>query len=103
MMRVELQIDGGFAHVPGLAKPIVVDATQLSATEAAELERLCAALPDPKHASTTPQRPAIADGRRYRITIETAHDRHQIDAADPIDHPAVANLVTFLQKRGRRG
>jgi hypothetical protein len=98
-MRVKLTIDGGFAHIPGLAAPIVIDSEHLSAEEAVQLQRLCdATAPAGGKASS----PAVADGRRYRLTIETGDARRDLIAADPVDDPAIANLIAFVQQRGRR-
>ena len=101
-MRVALTTDGGFAHIPGLAAPIVVDSAHLAAEEAAQLRRLCdaaAAITNPQVASNAP---ALPDGRRYRLTIETEGSRRVLTAADPIEHPALAHLIAFVQQRGRR-
>jgi hypothetical protein len=46
--------------------------------------------------------PAVADGRRYRLTIETGDVRRELIAADPVDDPAIAHLIAFVQQRGRR-
>jgi len=102
-MRVTLTIDGGLAHMPGLAKPITVDAAQLSADDAATLRRLCDAVPATAYETPASQREVIPDGRRYRLTIERGNERRRLDAADPIDHPAIAELITFVRKRGTRG
>jgi hypothetical protein len=101
-MRIELSIDGGFACFPGLAKPMVVDATQLHAADAAELQRLCdAALAAAKQAATSP--PAtLYDARRYHLTIDIDGVQHQVSAADPVSPPAVADLIAFVTNVGRR-
>jgi hypothetical protein len=99
-MRVKLIIDGGFAHIPGLAAPIVIDSAHLSAEEVAQLRRLC----DEVSAAGQDRAiaPTIADGRRYRLTIETGESRRDLIAADPVDDPAIAHLIAFVQQRGRR-
>ena len=38
---VTLQIDGGFAYLPGLARPIALNAAQLGDKHAAQLQQLC--------------------------------------------------------------
>jgi len=101
-MRVKLIIDGGFARMPGLAAPIVIDSDRLSAEEAAQLQRLCDAAPAVEQDTAAPPTPQIADGRRYHLTIETEDSRREFNAADPVDHPAIARLIAFVQQHGRR-
>jgi hypothetical protein len=101
-LRVELTIDGGFAYVPGLAKPIVLDGAELAASDLAKLRLLC------REALATPNRDARAqtaslpDARRYRLTLEIDGQRHEITAADPVGLPVVAELIEFLRTRGSR-
>jgi hypothetical protein len=101
-MRVQLITDGGFAYMPGLASPVVVDSAHLSAEEAVQLQRLCEAASATGQQQATSNATPVPDGRRYRLTIETADSRRELSAADPIDHPAVARLIAFVQQRGRR-
>lgn len=101
-MRVELTIDGGFACIPGLAKPIVLDGTQLRGSDLAELRRLCqAAVATPNRATKT-QSQSLPDARRYRLTLEIDGAEHKITVADPVNEPAIAALIDFLTvRRGR--
>lgn len=102
-IRIELTIDGGFAYVPGLAKPIVVESAQLDAADAQELQRLCEALPaaaaQPKQSTRSS---AMPDARAYTLTIETPGTRLQINAADPVENRHVAKLIAFVRKRGHQ-
>lgn len=101
-MRVELTVDGGFAYIPGLAGPIVVDGAQLAAIDAIELRRLCeAALAVTKGAADNP-RPssAMPDARRYLLTVDVDGDRHGLIASDPVSSPAIAALIAFVRQRG---
>ena len=102
MMRVKLIIDGGFAHIPGLGPPTVIDSEHLSAEEAAQLQRLCDAASATGQNTSASSMPAVADGRRYRLTIETGDARRDLIAADPVNDPAIAHLIAFVQQRGRR-
>jgi hypothetical protein len=101
-MRVELTIDGGFACFPGLAKPITIDSTQLPAADAADLRRLCgAALAVASDESTSP--PAtLYDARRYHLAIDIDGVKRDLDAADPVSQPAVADLIAFVTNVSRR-
>ena len=104
-MRIEQTMDGGFAHFPGLAKPIVVDSTRLPAAAAAELQRLCGAalateVPGASPPATAP--PAtLYDARSYHLTIAMNGVKHELDAADPVSQPAVAALIAFVTNVSR--
>ncbi len=101
-LRVTLKIDGGFAYSPGLAKPIELDAAQLGGKRAAHAQRLCEAactVPPKRRASTAAP---VPDGRRYRLTIEMDGARREVTAADPVDEPAIAELIAFVEEHGRR-
>ena len=101
-LRVTLQIDGGFAYMPGLAGPIALNAAQLGAEHATQLHRLCesacAVAPKRKASRAAP----VPDGRRYRLTVESGDSRREVTAADPVDAPAIAELIAFVEKHGRR-
>jgi len=101
-LRVTLMIDGGFAYMPGLAGPIALYAAQLGDEHAAQLQRLCesacAVAPKRKEGRGA----AVPDGRRYRLTVELGDSRRELTAADPVDAPAIAELIAFVEKHGRR-
>ena len=101
-LRVTLQIDGGFAYLPGLARPIALNAAQLGDEHAAQLQRLCesACAVAPKRKAS--RSAAVPDGRRYRLTVESGDSRREVTAADPVDAPAIAELIAFVEKHGRR-
>jgi hypothetical protein len=96
-------MSGGFAAVPGLNRPIDVDVDALPAEQRAEIERLVAAA----HFFTQPAargaaHPGAADVRTYAITVEDAGRSHSIRLTDPIDDPALVEIVDWLRAR-RRG
>ena len=97
-MRVQLKIDGGFAYVPGLTRPVIVDARTLDAGEAAELRRLCADAGAAAGAAALPDIATHPDARRYRITIESPDGRREFVAADPVTDPAIAALIAFVRR-----
>ena len=102
VLEVTLEIDGGFAYVPGLARPIALNAAQLGDEHAAQLQRLCESA-----CAVAPKRKAsraagVPDGRRYRLTVESGDSRREVTAADPVDAPAIAELIAFVEKHGRR-
>ena len=101
-MRVELTIDGGFAAIPGLARPMVADDADLAAADARELRRLCrAALATPTGSAAARPGP-MPDARRYRLAIEVDGATQLLVATDPIGQPALAELIDFVRARGAR-
>ena len=101
-LRVTLRIDGGFSYLPGLARPIALSAAQLGDEHAAQLQRLCesACAVAPKRKAS--RAAAVPDGRRYRLMVELGDSRREVTAADPVDAPAIAGLIAFVEKHGRR-
>ena len=101
-MRVELATDGGFAAIPGLARPVLLDAVDLSPDHGAKLKRLVeAALAEKAQRGSTKAAP-VPDGRRYHITILGDGARNEIEAADPMIPPAFEALMEFTRGNGRR-
>ena len=101
-MRVELKIEGGFAHVPGLARPLLVDADTLDDAAASILRNLCETVLSDATASGAAGATIVPDGRRYRVTIIDPRGTREIAAADPVEHPALSALIEFVQTHGRR-
>jgi len=101
-LRVTLQIDGGFAYLPGLARSIALSAAQLGDEHAAQLQRLCESACAVAQKRKASRDGAIPDGRRYRLTVELGDSRREVTAADPVDAPAIAKLIAFVEKHGRR-
>ncbi len=102
-MRVELVTDGGFAAIPGLAKPVLLEAASLASTQGAELKRLVAAALAEKAQRGPVKAAPVPDGRSYRITIvEDDGARHQIEAGDPAVPPAFEALMDFARANGHR-
>ena len=97
-MRVRLRIDGGFAYLPGLARPVIVDTDALDAAAAAELRRLCANIDVAASAPPATGLPATRDARRYRIEIDASDGRRELIATDPVSDPALAALIAFVQR-----
>src|SRR5512144_1281012 len=97
-MRIELTIGGGFAWIPGLARPLVLDTQSLPPEEAAELHRLCDEAFDAIREQAAARRAPVADARSYRIIIETDTGRNEFATADPLAQP-VAALVAFVRVR----
>lgn len=103
-MRVELVTDGGFAAIPGLAKPVLLDAASLPPSQGVELKRLvAAALAEKAQRGQVKAAAPVPDGRSYRLTIvEDDGARHQIEAGDPMLPPAFEALMEFARANGHR-
>ena len=102
-MRVEVSIDGGFAAIPGLSKPLSLDSADLSSDQRKELERLVdAAFAEKAHSGTT-KKAAVPDGRHYRIDVQRGESRDGVEADDPVTPPAFNALLDFVKANGRSG
>lgn len=101
-MRIELTTDGGFAAIPGLAKPILVDTANLLPELSGELNRLVDSALAEKTPHGSVKRSPVPDGRHYRITIERGGTRDEIEATDPMIPPALDALMKFVRANGRR-
>jgi Emfourin len=100
-MRIEFTMEGGFAHVPGLARPAVIESEALPESDAAALVRLLeAARFFERPALPTPPRPGAADYRQYTITAQDGDRRHTVKVIEPVD-PALLPLLRFLQTKAR--
>ena len=101
-MRIELTIEGGLAHFPGLSRPTVIDSDTLSAEEAGKLAELVAAARFfERPTSAGPPRRGAADYRQYTITVEDEGRRHSIHLVDPVGEPPLQELLRFLQTTAR--
>jgi hypothetical protein len=98
-MRMQVRIEGGIAHFPGLARPIILDTDMLPAQDAEEMRRLIAAA----HFFALPPatgQPAVhgADARRYTITVDDGPAHSTVQVSDPVTNPHLEALLTFAQK-----
>jgi uncharacterized protein with von Willebrand factor type A (vWA) domain len=99
-MRIELKQDGGFAYLPGLARPQAIDTEKLPRDQAVELERLVAdagffSLPSQSVAPA----PGAADYRKYTLTVEDAGRQHTVQFADTDPNPALRALVNAVKSK----
>jgi hypothetical protein len=102
-MHIVLTTEGGLAFVPGLSRPIVIDSHDLSATEAAELERLLDSarffeLPVDSRALHY----GAADYCQYTISVGNENRRHTVRLADPVENPQLQALLEFLQHHAQQ-
>jgi hypothetical protein len=91
-VRISFESDGGFAYLPGLNRPFVVDTADLPPATAAELEALVHAA----RASASSGPPSGADQRSYRITIGSGGDGHTMTFTDPVSDPSAQALINRL-------
>jgi hypothetical protein len=95
---VHVDVDGGFAVVPGLAGPFDADTDRLDAGAAESLRRsldeadFFARPADLDEARSSPG-PGAADLRTYTITATSGDRKHTVRVTDPIPDPALARLV----------
>ncbi len=101
-MRIELSIDGGFAAIPGLAKPIVLDTVAATMTSDGELEKLVGAALAEKAQRPTLRAAPLPDARHYRITVIRDGNKQELSADDPTLPPAFAALMEYVQANGTR-
>ncbi|WEF34382.1 protealysin inhibitor emfourin [Pseudoduganella chitinolytica] len=99
-MRIELVTEGGFAALPGLNRPMVLDCATLPQAEAAQCERLArelAAAPGPSAAPS-----ALRDGRRYRLTLHFGERSVTCVAADQAMSGPFHELLQIVKAHGHR-
>ena len=99
-MRVELQTEGGVAYFPGLAKPVVVDSSDLPQAQATQLQQLIASthfFDLPAASRSLPK--GAADTRRYTITVEEGRRRRTVRLNDPVEDTQLQALIDFLQSQ----
>jgi len=97
-MHIVLTTKGGLAYFPGLSRPAVINSHDLSAVEAAELERLLDSvrffeLPEDCRALHY----GAADYRQYTISVENENRRYTVRLADPVENPQLQALINFLR------
>lgn len=88
-MRLSFSTDGGFAFMPGLRKPFVVDTAELPADLGKDLETLV-------QQAKSGTAPAGADQRSYRIEVGSGADAYVLEFTDPVTDPAAQRLIERL-------
>lgn len=99
-MRIELVTDGGFAAMPGLKRPLVLDCATLPAAQAAEAARLVRALAAAPPAQAAPA--TLRDARDYRLTVQDADGARSYTASDQAMAPAFEALLQLVRTLGHR-
>lgn len=106
-MHIELVTEGGFAALPGLARPVVLDEAHHAAACGCGRNELAAlveaALAERQTVGIGQAAPSsLPDARSYRMTIERNGQREVLVATDASVPPAFAALRDFVRKHGVR-
>lgn len=99
-MRIEVVTEGGFAALPGLQKPLVLDCAGLPADVAAQCGELVQELAAAPHVTAAPA--ALRDGRRYTIKVEWEGRTLSLAASDTAMSPAFRALLDLARTHGQR-
>jgi len=101
-LRIEFKTEGGFAHFPGVSKPVVIETDQLSQEVSAKLEQLVhkARFFDQPGKVNAPRKGA-ADYYQYTITIQMGKQSHTIKLVDPVEDTNLNELINFLRKKAK--
>lgn len=109
-MRLTLETEGGFAHFPGLARPVEIDTERLPAAEAEDLERkVGSAGLFERETSDAAQRAlpgtpgsSPPDARRHVLTVRRGGRRRTVVIREPVGDEALAELLAALERHRRR-
>ena len=97
-MRIVLVVNGGLAPIPALAAGMTIDTEALSLSARVAIEELVAKLRFfdlPPRLGIRPE--GAGDVRTYSITIEDRGAVHRVDVHDPVDDPALVQLISHLR------
>lgn len=101
-MKITFKTSGGFAYIPALSKPVIMDTKQMDPRGANKLESLvkeCHFFNQPPAINTPPK--GAADYLTYTITVEESSHAHTVQVTDPITDANLARLVSFLEGKTR--
>jgi hypothetical protein len=101
-MKINFKMSGGFAHLPALSKPFIIDTQQIDEHDADQLESLVRKshfFEQPARANTIAK--GAADYQTYTITVEDGPHIHTIQLTDPIKDESLQQLVSNLRLRAR--
>lgn len=97
--EARLRVEGGFAHLPGLARERSV---ALDALPPPEREEVCA-LADAADffGCAAPDAAARPDARTYTLALTLGDRTRELRLAEPIRDPALARLVSTVRRLGQ--
>jgi hypothetical protein len=98
-MQVMLKIEGGFAYIPILQEPLILDSMHLPKQKRLKLARLVRntrffSLPQNINA---PAR-GSADLQQYTLTIHDGEHRHSVRFFDPVENDYLMELVNYIRE-----
>lgn len=99
-MVIKFESEGGFAHFPGLSRPIHIDTEELAPEQAEQLKGLVERarfFEQPPEVGAPP--PGAADLRSYTITVQDGDRTHTVRTSDALADPALRDLVEHLRSR----
>lgn len=97
-MIISFESEGGFAHLPGLSRPLRIDTTELSEQQADQLKGLvehARFFEQPSEVGGPP--PGAADLRSYTITVADGDRTHTVRTSDALSDPGLRDLVEHLR------
>lgn len=97
-MVINFESGGGFAHFPGLSRPVRIDTAELAPEQAHHLKGLVERarfFEQPAEVGAPP--PGAADLRSYTITVEDGDRRHTVQTSDALGDPGLRDLVEHLR------
>jgi hypothetical protein len=102
-MRIQVERDGGFAYIPALSKPTVVDTESLPRDLAAELEAAARETDFAAAASlAVAPAPGSADQRTITVTIEGDGPSRRVTVTEPIRDAGLRSLVDRVLAAGQQ-
>ena len=101
-MKITFEMSGGFAPIPSLSRPVIIDTVQMDPQAAQQLKFFVqeALFFDQPEQSTPPAKGA-ADLRTYTLTVEDGARVHTVQLTDPIKDAALERFVSHLQTLSR--
>jgi Emfourin len=99
-MVITFESGGGFAHFPGLSRPVRIDTAELGAEHADQLKGLVERarfFEQPAEVGSPP--PGAADLRSYTITVQDGDRTHTVKTSDALEDPALRELLEHLRAR----
>ena len=95
-------MSGGFAQIPALNKPVIIDTAQIEPQLANQLESLVQKsrfFDQPAQAGTLAK--GAADYKKYTITVTDGSRVHTVQLTDPITDANLGSLVSRLRSMSR--
>lgn len=101
-MKITIEISGGFAPLPGLSRPVIIDTSTIDPALARQVESLVQDAAFFQRAAVIDTAPkGAADYRTYTVTVQDGSRVHTIRLTDPITDASLERLVSRLQAIAR--